>query len=257
MAATAGNSSVLPTFYKRPVVLCADAHRYSGLAPNPDLTFASASTAIPLGVGEFQQALRHYPIVFAEGDFPVPLAVTGLVKGGNLFVSPDGSWRSGAYMPGYVSRYPFILGTWVDAETAPLLVDEGCGWFVDARSHKQARRLFQDDGNPTPLMEQTVSLCLSAYHEQARTVAFASALREAKILVAGQVRVGLPDGTTQTVQGFSTVDERAYRALPDGVLRRWFENHWLDALALQRASQQNWERLAELYLESHAQRLAS
>ncbi|WP_198174348.1 SapC family protein [Mesorhizobium xinjiangense] len=249
-----GNWRTLPSFYKRPVVLCADAHRHSGLSPSLDFAFASKSTAIPLGVGEFQEALQHYPIVFAPADLPVPLAVTGLVKGGNLFVSPDGSWRSGAYVPDYLQRYPFILGTGVNAETAPLVVDESCARFVDARADRSAVRLFHDDGSPTELTGQAVSNCLSAHHEQARTMEFANALREARILTAGRARITSPDGTSQTLEGFSNVDERAYRTLPDSVLSRWFEAGWLDALALQRASHHNWERLADLYLERAAER---
>lgn len=247
----------LPPFYRSPAVLCADAHRNKGLLPGHEFEFAAQNTAIPLGVSEFALAIRHYPIVFAPGDFPVPLIVTGLVTGGNLFVSAqDGTWRANTYIPGYLRRYPFILGNEEESGDAPILLDTSSHRFVDASPRSQAIRLFDNDGSPSPFTQAAISLCVSTYRQEAETAAFARSLGEAGILVPGSARVSLADGTVQTVEGFATIDMRAYRALPDTLLRQWFKAGLVDAIALHFASQQNWPLLADLFLERRASRLA-
>lgn len=246
----------VPPFYREPVILCADEHRSKGLLPRQNFGFSAENTAVPLGLAEFAMAVRHYPIVFAPGALPIPLAVTGLVTGGNLLVDPDGAWKSGAYVPGYLRRYPFILGPEIAGGNAPLLVDAASGRIVDVGPKDQAIRLFHEDGSPTTLIEEAASLCLSAHREQAVTAEFAEALRESGILTQGNAQIRLLDGSSQTVQGFSTVDARAYRALPDSLVRRWFAAEWLDAITLHLVSLQNWSTLAELYIQRRASQLS-
>ena len=232
-----------PPFYQRPIALCGDAHRYCGLVPRVAFSYVSKSTAVPLGVGEFFSAARHYPIVFSPGSQPIPLVVTGLFEGRNLFVDDKGDWRADHYVPGYLQRYPFLLRSGAGPASAILLIDEACDRFVNSRTHRRAERLFDDDGNATALTKEATSLCIAAYHEEARTTAFARALHDAGLLVASHVQLSLRNGQTQTVQGFSLLDNKAYRALPSATLLYWFSLGWLDAIALQIASQQNWKLL--------------
>jgi hypothetical protein len=86
-------------------------------------------------------------------------------------------------------------------------------------------------------------LCVAAYHEEVRTTAFVRAMRDAGLSVASHVQLRLKNGRTQTVQGFSLLDNKAYRSLPTATLSHWFSLGWLDAIALQIASQQNWNLL--------------
>jgi hypothetical protein len=69
-----------------------------------DYAFARDLTTVPLSLSEVVPASRSYPIVFA------PQALLSLRTGGNLFVTEDGRWPDGAYVPAHVRRYPFILG---------------------------------------------------------------------------------------------------------------------------------------------------
>jgi hypothetical protein len=241
---TASSAFGLP-FYQRPVALCGDAHRYRGLVPGGAFGFASKTVAIPLGAGEFFPAARHYPIVFSPGNQPTPLVITGLFEGHNLFVDGRGDWRADHYVPGYLRRYPFLLGGSAGAgpESAILVIDEACDRFADSRENRRVQRLFDDTGNTTALTQEAMSLCVAAYHEEARTAAFTRALHDAGLLVDSHVQFNTSSGQKQTVQGFRLVDNDAYRALPSATLSHWFSLGWLDAIALQIASQQNWNLL--------------
>lgn len=76
----------LPLFYRDPVPLSFEEHRDVGVAPATNLGFARNAVAIPLCVGEFVLAMRHYPIVFAMDDNASPIGLVGIKRGQNLFV---------------------------------------------------------------------------------------------------------------------------------------------------------------------------
>lgn len=69
-------------------------------------------TALPLSFTEFSVACRDYPIAFlgsSDGGGFVPMVVLGLESQQNLFVTKDGTWDVGTYIPAYVRRYPFCM----------------------------------------------------------------------------------------------------------------------------------------------------
>ncbi|HEY4250314.1 MAG TPA: SapC family protein [Roseomonas sp.] len=236
----------VPPFYRQPAVLDGDRHRNHGLLPDARYGFAAESTAIVIGVGEFMPALRHYPIVFTDAADPMPVAVTGLTRGRNLFVSSEGTWRPQHYVPGYLRRYPFILSPSADGETATLLVDEACPRFVDSSRHRHATRLFDDAGDAAAAAQEVMAFCHTAHQEQQRTVAFARALREAGLLAPRNVQIRTPGGGQHAVDGFQLVEEEKFRALRGPILEAWQARGWLDAIALHLVSQQNWLPLGEL-----------
>jgi len=67
-------------------------------------------TALPLSFTEFSVACRDYPIAFIGGNGVfVAMAVLGLENQQNLYVTPEGGWDPGVYLPAYVRRYPFCM----------------------------------------------------------------------------------------------------------------------------------------------------
>ena len=92
-------AAALPMFYKRPFALQAQVHSEVSLKRGANYRFAAKSNAVPLTVQELVQAQRDYPIVFTNEAVPMPMAVVGIQDQVNLYVSPDGSWRRGAYIP--------------------------------------------------------------------------------------------------------------------------------------------------------------
>lgn len=121
-------SPSLPLFYKDPVLLRFEEHGDIGLAPASDFSFTREAVALPLCIGEFAVAQRHFPIVFAMDDQASAIALVGIRRGDNLFRKRDGSWNPGSYAPAYIRRYPFSVSTNARATTACVWHSASLNW---------------------------------------------------------------------------------------------------------------------------------
>jgi hypothetical protein len=253
----ATGAPTLPLFYKDPVLLRFEDHGDVGLAPPADFGFASEAVVIPLCVGEFVPAMRHYPIVFAADGSASPLVVVGIRQGHNLFVERDGGWRAGTYIPAYVRRYPFIGVETPDKAQQLLTIDRKSNRFVaSASARTDAERLFGADGKPTSTAQSAMAFCQAYHADIVNTLAFAKALGEAKLLTPNHVQMQFPDGGQQTLDGFCVVDEKAFRAVPAKTVADWHARGWLDLATLHLASLQNFQSLLGLNAQRADERKA-
>jgi hypothetical protein len=236
----------LPLFYKQPVLLRFEEHGNSGLAAPHGFAFAREAVAVPLGAGEFRQAIRHYPIVFSSEDTPTPLAVLGVRQGDNLFVDGNGSWQTGTYVPAYVRRYPFIITETPDQTAQLLAIDAQSDRFAAVGDRTDAIRLFDDAGAPTPAARSAMDLCRSYHDDHLKTAVFVEAIADARLLTPNRAEMQFPDGSRYTLDGFLSVDEVAFRALPHKTVAEWHGKGWLDLIALHMAAQQNWQGLMDM-----------
>src|SRR6478735_10464120 len=86
-------------FYSQPEPLSPDTHGKLGVKRmDGPFAFAKQGHAIPLTVGEFPLAAVTGPIIFV-GDEKLPIAVMGLNAGENMFVTPEGLFEPGVYIP--------------------------------------------------------------------------------------------------------------------------------------------------------------
>jgi len=249
----AGHGWEPPTFFRRPQLLCGNRHRRFGLLENGRYAFAARFSGIPIGVSEFTSAQRHYPIVFTGTAVQVPVVVTGLSGEENLFVTGQGDWQPGCYVPGLLRQYPFTLQPSADVESASLMVDEDCPRFVDARVNASARRLFDDEGEPSPLAQEMLGLCHAALAEAARTAMFTQALQARRLLPERSIDIRFQDGTRHAVAGCRMIDADAFLRLPRDVVVDWHGRGWLHAISLHLASQQNWSILVEMHAQHRAE----
>lgn len=256
MNTNASNDAALPLFYRSPLLLRSTDHPRAGLRRSADFGFAAAEVAIPLVAGEFVQAGRHYPIVFANDAGAMPLAVTGVTQGRNLFVSAEGRWQDGTYLPAYMRRYPFIG---ITAETNGRLmlgVDSGSERFLADIEGQEADPFFESDGKGAPLSLSALSICEAYAADHLRTRAFVEALVAQGLLVEKSVQIqynkvasgGVSDAASAMPQqaqvgGFRLVDEAAFRKLPAAVLTEFHAQGWLDLIVLHLASQASWQNL--------------
>jgi hypothetical protein len=112
-------------FYSQPEPLSVEAHGTLGVDPvEKPYAFTATTNLVPLTVTEFAPAALSYPVIFV-GDAKQPVAVMGLRPGENLFVSADGDFRSEAYIPAYVRRYPFVFANDDAQKRLILCVDRG------------------------------------------------------------------------------------------------------------------------------------
>jgi hypothetical protein len=234
----------LPQFYKRPVALNVHGHRHAGIRVGPGYAFARSAISVPLRASEFAAAAADYPIVFSDKGGFAPLAALGCQAGRNLFVDQDGAWQSGAYLPLYVRRYPFIgMGPSGAAEMS-LAIDTGSGFFAPRAQPGRHLRLFDDEGGLTAVVRAGLELCVTWNGGQNNTMDFVQALTQAQVLEPGRLSLKFASGRTQAVDGFLQVGEPALRALPESTTALWRERGWLELIDLHLASQRHWPRLA-------------
>ncbi|MGC4025784.1 MAG: SapC family protein [Mesorhizobium sp.] len=246
----ARSSETLPLLYKEPVVLRFEDHKRKALLPLENYRFSENVVAIPLLASEFIHAVRHYPIIFSDSENPSPLAVVGLNDGKNLFITEEGNWRAGAYVPAYLRRYPFIVTEVVDSGQQFLAIDAGSERFADIDAREDSQPLFDELGGSTELAEQAITFCQAFHVDHLRSEAFGLALKENDLLMPRQAAMQFSENDKFTMEGFSTVDAKKFQALTNPtLLQEWHANGWLNAISLHLASVQNWESLLRLKAE--------
>ncbi|MBI1966130.1 MAG: SapC family protein [Betaproteobacteria bacterium] len=111
-------------------------------------------TALPLSYTEFAAACRDYPIAFVSSDGGksfIAMAVLGLENQQNLFVTADGGWDAGVYLPAYVRRYPFCM-TRITVNGQEQAERIAC---VEKRAiNDKGDALYDAKGEPLPVWEE-------------------------------------------------------------------------------------------------------
>ena len=118
-------------FYQNPVVLNSETHRNLKLKPSDDgFKFSGKTNSVLLAGIEFPEACKHFPIVFAKmaEERVLPVALLGFRDLENLFIDAGGKWKSG-YVPAYIRRYPFVLGTAGAGGQLAVYIDESYPGF--------------------------------------------------------------------------------------------------------------------------------
>lgn len=228
------DASPLPLLYKELVPLNSRQHGGWRSRTTDKATWLTNQHAIPLTVDEFAQAQRHFPIVFAAGSNPVPLALMGLNEGANVFVGEDGSLADGIYVPAYARRYPFLLAKLsVENGDLSLCLDpttDLVGEFSDGTP------LFEND-NPSESCKATLDFCERFEIAGQKTERFVAELAEHDLLIDGEVTIQPEGGERPFVyRGFRMVDEGRLRALDGAVLHAWNRSGMLPLIFFHLAS---------------------
>ncbi len=218
---------VLPPLYRALEALTAE--RYGGLRlHDAGFGFAAAATAIPLGAEEFVVAARTLPIVFAAQPPHMPVALTGLAAGTNLYVDAAGAWKSGAYVPAYLRRYPFLLlRVAVGSDELALCVDPEAPQ-LSPQPNEAGEPLFAD-GKPAAQLERAFAFTRTVEEAMLRTRTMAEALA-AEGLLKPAVKEFQHNGKPLRVDGFCAVDCPALAALPADTLARLRDRGWLEVI---------------------------
>jgi hypothetical protein len=152
----------------------------------------------------------------------VPLALTGLNEGVNVFVDDEGTPLHPFYIPAYVRRYPYVLARLEpNAQEMSLCFDpdsELIGEYDDGLP------LF-DDGKPTENLTNILKFCEDFEVAGQRTSAFLRELNELDLLIDGEVSIQPGDSAVPFIyRGFRMVDEAKFRDLHGDQLRKINQN---------------------------------
>jgi len=217
--ASAPQQSNLPLFYNALEPLSSVEHANFKTKALDAAPFLATQHAVPVTVDEFPLAQRHFPIVFADGDDGVPLALMGLNEGVNVFIGDDGRvLDESLYIPAYIRRYPYMLARLSpDAQELSLCFDPSSG---AVGPFEEGDALFEN-GKPTQLVQDILKFNESFEEAGARTANFMRELREMDLLMDGEVTIQ-PDGAEQpfVYRGFKIVNEEKLANLRGDQLRK-------------------------------------
>jgi hypothetical protein len=222
MMASTAPTNQLPIFYTRLDPLSSSVHANFKTRAAQTAPWLTKSHAIPITVDEFVAAQRFYPIVFSVGENPVPLALMGLNEGVNVFIDEEGRLLGDYYVPAYIRRYPFMLARLrPDAQELSLCFDpttEMVGEFDEGNP------LFVD-GKPSQTTNDILKFCEEFEVSAQRTNAFVKELKEADLLIDGEVSIQPPGAQQPFIyRGFQMVAEDKLRDLRGDALRKMNQN---------------------------------
>ena len=233
--------AAMPMFYTSPRPLDRVQDSKLFVSRPTHFNFAAGTNAIPLLVDEFPMAAAYYPIVFAAGPMPIPAAVVGLRNDSNLFLDKEGRWLSGAYLPAYVRRYPFILMDDPEQKQFVLCIDEAS----DMLSDKGDYPLFEND-QPSSFTKSAMEFCAALRQQGDATDEFVKALKEYDLLMPNDAQIDVRDGSKLQLSGFLVIDPKKFDALPDNVYLQWRRKGWLGLVYAQLLSSHRWQNLVDM-----------
>jgi hypothetical protein len=224
--ASAPNANQLPLFYNDLMPLNSRDHVNYKSRSTDQATWLVGAHAVPLTAEEFIHAGRHYPVVFAAADQPVPLALMGLNEGVNVFVDDEGRLlNAGTYIPAYARRYPFMLAKLqADSDELSLCFDP----TSDLVGEQEEGNALFENGEPTDTTKGMLDFCRNFEEAGMRTQQFVEELNKHGLLMDGEVSINQPGAEQPFVyRGFKMVDQEKLRDLRGDVLRSMNQNGML------------------------------
>ena len=226
--------------FERPELLNRDQHGDLGVgSATKPFDFCTKVRAVPLTISEIPEAIKYYPVIFMSQQDPVPLAVVGLHTDFNLFVDDQGNWDQGAYIPGYVRRYPFALAGESGGDRMALVIDRA----YEGVSPDGASKLF-DNGEMSEFVRQAMEFARTYETDKRLTEQVMAGLKEFEIIQT-QTAQFTPTGTTQPrpFAQYAGVDEQKLRELPDDRFLELRRRNVLPILYAHLISLSNWRNL--------------
>lgn len=245
---------MIPLLHKQLVPLDRTTHRDLKMKPQPpDWSVARSLNALPVLATEFGDVCREYPILFVRGGPDdtgqaqvSPIAVFGLAAQENLYL--DGTrWRA-HYMPAALLAYPFSIARVAKQAEKALCIDMAWPGF----SASEGERLFNDDGSlGAHLLAMQKQLHQFDFEAQ-RTAEVCRFLVDKELLRDMRFDAELPDGKKLQVEGFLTVDQAKFGALPDADVVLMHRNGLLGLVQAHFISMAHMRKLVQWRLERGA-----
>ena len=236
-------------FYSKPEPLSVDLHKTLGVksVPGP-FKFAKEGHAVPLTVTEFGVSALCGPIIFV-GDEKIPLAVMGLNPGQNMFLTEEGLFEPGVYVPAYIRRYPFVFANDSSAGQMILCIDRAAEFIVEGGEMP----FFDAEGKPTEYTQNCINFCNDYEVERQRTQSFVQLLKDHDLFETKTATFTPtnPDGSAgepQVIAEYFGVSETKLNALPQDKYIALRDNGALAQIYAHLVSLAGWERMIALAL---------
>lgn len=199
--------------FKKLVPVNKAAHAESKVKAINSFVFAKDFHIASVMVHEFVRAASVYPIVFLEdkeNDEFRPVVLMGLDAGENLFVDAEGKWQA-SYVPAIIRRYPFALAkTGEDESNFTVCIDEDSDYV----SKEEGQPLFNENGEPTEVIENVKRYLGELQQMEAFTKAFCHFLSENNLFTPLNMRVRQAD-QIKNITGCYVLNEERLNNLSD------------------------------------------
>jgi len=229
--------------FEKPEIVNKQQHAGFGVtAPERPFGFCENVRIIPLNANELIFAQKSFPIVFSDGDAPLPLAAVGVVDEKNLFVTAEGQWAEDAYIPNYVRKYPFALAADQNSDRMALVVDAGWEGFVKGGE----RQIYNETGDATgEIGQNAVDSCRQYEEDRQQTVQFGKLVKDLDLLTQQMAQFTPEGGQQQPFAQYWAVDENRLKALPNEKFLELRDNGALPLIYAHLMSIGNWRRLVD------------
>lgn len=208
------------------------------VSPN-SWSFAASQTLVPIALIEAEALAAEYALVFskeADGSTaPIALLGTGTR---NVYVNDQGEWQAHA-IPAALRLYPFSLAKGADPEQFVVMRDADAPHFQG----EEGQPLFDDQGTPSALVQQAISVLVEVHRSQLEAQALAQQLKEKGVIGERRIDVQLKDGSWRSYAGFLAIDEDALNNLDEPSRESLDQSGALQLLALHQNSLNNFARL--------------
>lgn len=197
---------------------------------------------------EFADIQREYPILLrrnAQSGCFQAVALLGLRPDENLFID-DRGW-SASYIPGIVTRGPFLIGFQEQEVNGDLRREPVIHVDMDSPrvSRSEGEPLFQAHGGTTPYLERIAGILKGIHEGMAVSRDMFSSLDESGLIAPVDINVEIHRDEQVDLRGYYTVDEENLAALDGAALEKLNLAGYLKGAFLMASSLGNISRLIE------------
>lgn len=227
-----------------------DAHRSSGFVRPSSFSFASENWFASTTIQELPKIVSAYPVFFVpdSSEHFHMIALLGLQKNRNLFVSDQGKWMGG-YVPACFRVYPFKGGLMrMGSETRHVMCfDVSSGLLVeDPDPEKGEIPIFIDEHKMNPILEEGSKFLGGIRESSERTDKCLSILADLGVFVPSRFSFSLPEMSGDFVGGLHIINFEKLQNLSASVLKDLMRCGALELVYLHRYSLAKIELLKKL-----------
>lgn len=205
-------------FYKNPVPLDKTKHKNLKLKKLDNLNFASTVNSVPVAGFEFFQCSRNHPVMFVKNakDEFLPIALLSLLSEGHHLGE---KWQD-VYVPGFVRRYPFIMG---DDGKGLVMIDEE----AEQLQEEEGDNIFTEEGEPSEFLQKVMQFLNTMDKEYRATTEYCKALKEKGLLQPCKSTIKFTDTTLKLDHLYVVGDKEFHESLSDEETAEWFKKGWI------------------------------
>lgn len=182
--------------------------------PPEGFSFISDTHIVALMAPEYPRAASEFPIVFVEsesGGFK-SVAMLGVRPSENLLIDEQGRWLKG-YIPAVIRRYPFALAQGASESEFAVCIDEG----GSVLSKDQGEALFDENGEPSKLLENVKEYLLDLRKMELQTDAFCQFLQQNNLLTPLNIKLK-EGGSVKAISGLFAINNERLDKVSDEVI---------------------------------------